>query len=336
MNRGSAGTAAYMMPAFVQPMLARPGSLPARDADWAAEIKWDGYRAGAYCRGGDLELVSRNGNEISDRFPEITELGASAPGENLILDGEIVALDPEGLPDFGRLQQLFHAERTGRRPEGPGAVYMIFDVLHHAGRQLADLPYLERREILGGLDLNGPSWQTPDHARGDLTELLGATRERGLEGLVLKRLDSRYEPGMRSGAWLKVKNVRSQELVVGGWLPGEGAREGKVGALLVGAWDGEGAERRLLYMGRVGTGFDRDSLALLADRLEPLRRAHSPFATAVPAGAVHVEPELVVEVEFRELTRDGLLRHASFKGLRPDKPAGEVVPESPGGAGIAG
>jgi bifunctional non-homologous end joining protein LigD len=182
--------------------------------------------------------------------------------------------------------------------------------------------------MLDSLDLEGASWQTPNHHVGDCAALLDASRKQGLEGIVAKRLDSRYAPGRRSRAWLKIKNVRSQEVVIGGWLPGKGRREGAIGALLVGYRDSASGEPALRYAGRVGTGFRDEDLRMLAGRLEPLRTEASPFeGRQPPREAIFVEPKLVAEVEFSEWTSSGTLRQPSYKGLREDKNPAEVVRE---------
>jgi bifunctional non-homologous end joining protein LigD len=205
--------------------------------------------------------------------------------------------------------------------------YLIFDLLYLDGRSFVDLPYAERRERLEALSLEGPSWQTPSHHRGEGKALLHLTRERGLEGLVAKRLDSRYLPGRRSRAWLKVKNVRSQELVIGGWLPGQGSRAGAIGAIVVGYYEDDG-ERRLRYAGRVGSGFTEAELRRLAAMLEPLETPESPFeGRQPPKQAVFVEPRLVAEIAFREWTAARTLRAPVYKGLRTDKDPAEVVLE---------
>jgi bifunctional non-homologous end joining protein LigD len=190
------------------------------------------------------------------------------------------------------------------------------------------LPQERRRQLLEELALSGTAWQTPAVHRGDGAALLAATAEQGLEGLVAKRLDAPYEPGRRSTAWVKVKNTRRQELVIGGWTPGEGRRRKRIGALLLGHHDPEG---NLVYAGRVGTGFSERTLEDLRRRMEPLSRPDSPFAPSaqLPREAHFVEPELVAEIEFTEWTPDGQLRHPSYQGLRDDKDAREVVREDP-------
>jgi bifunctional non-homologous end joining protein LigD len=203
----------------------------------------------------------------------------------------------------------------------------VFDVLHASGSSLLDVALSERRQVLEGLGLEGGCWSVPPTFPGAARALHAATREEGLEGVVVKRLDSRYEPGRRSDCWLKVKHLRRQSAVVAGWKPGEGGRAGRIGSLLLGVHDAAG----LVYAGHVGTGFSAATLRLLGERLAPLRRDTPAFDGPVPREhartAVWVEPALVCDVEFTAWTRDGRLRHPSFKGLRDDLVPGEVVRE---------
>jgi bifunctional non-homologous end joining protein LigD len=319
-------------PESVVPMLARLSKLPAKDEGWAVEVKLDGVRAIAYCRPGRLELQSRNLRDVTAQYPEVRRLSRQLGARDAVLDGELVAFDDEGRPSFERLQQRIHQTTdtvVRRRMKSHPVTYVIFDLLYLDGRDLMGEPYRRRRELLEGLELSGPSWQTPRHSTGRARELLEASREHGLEGIVLKRLDSRYSPGKRTGAWLKVKNIGRQEFVIGGWLPGEGRCRNQLGSILLGHFDPDGGGA-FHYAGKVGTGFaDKDLKELLA-RLRPLARKTNPFAGRKgPRGANFVEPELVAEIEFRELTMEGMVRHGSFKGLRDDKPAKEVVLETP-------
>jgi bifunctional non-homologous end joining protein LigD len=313
------------------PMLARLSELPADEEGWGAEVKWDGVRAVAYCRPGRLELRTRNLNEVTGQYPEVRRLSRQLGSHEAVLDGELVAFDREGRPSFERLQQRIHQTSESvvrRRMKTHPVTYVVFDLLYLDGDDLMEEPYRRRRELLEQLELSGPSWQTPGYSTGHAAELLAASREQGLEGLVLKRLDSRYTPGKRPGSWLKVKNVTRQELVIGGWLPGEGRRRNRIGALLVGYYEDDG----LRYGGKVGTGFSERDLEELASRLAPLERQTSPFARGrIPKGARFVEPDLVGEFDYRELTAEGMVRHGAFKGLREDKPAREVFLERPRG-----
>jgi bifunctional non-homologous end joining protein LigD len=322
------------MPEGVRPMAATlTTSVPPDDENWAYEIKWDGIRAIAYCETGRLRLESRTLRDITATYPELRAIAAELGSRDAILDGEIVAFDEDGRPSFERLQGRMNlaSESAVRRRMGDCPVtYLVFDVIYLDGRTLIDLPYPERRERLEALKLDGPSWQTPSYHRGDGKSLLDLTRQRGLEGLVAKRLDSRYLPGRRTRAWLKVKNLMGQELVIGGWLPGQGRRAGTLGALLVGYYEEEDGAQHLRYAGRVGTGFTDEELDRLAAKLEPLRTKKSPFTgRQPPRAAVFVEPALVAEVAFREWTKARTLRAPVYKGLRPDKKPGEVVFEQP-------
>jgi bifunctional non-homologous end joining protein LigD len=320
------------MPRHLKPMLATLTTRLPHDEDaWAYELKWDGVRAIAYCEGGHLRLESRNLREITPQYPELRPLAAVLGAREAVLDGEAVAFDEDGRPSFERLQSRINlaSEAAVRRKMADVPVtYLIFDLLYLDGHTLVDLPYTERRERLEALELEGSHWQTPRHHRGEGKALLRLTQERDLEGLVAKRLDSRYLPGRRSRAWLKVKNIRSQELVIGGWLPGQGRRAGTIGAILVGYYEDDGRGRRLRYAGRVGSGFTEAELQRLAGLLEPLQTKQSPFeGRQPPKQAVFVEPRLVAEIAFREWTAARTLRAPVYKGLRTDKDPAEVVLE---------
>ena len=247
------------MPERIVPMLARLGRLPADEREWSFEVKWDGVRAIAYAQPGRLRLESRNLNDVTDAYPEVRGLLLSLGMRDAVLDGEIVAFDEAGKPSFERLQRRMHVTSPSsvrRLTASTPVVYAIFDVLYLDGHSLMGLPYTERRERLEALELSGPAWRVPAAHPGEGTRLLRATEAQGLEGVVAKRLDSRYEPGRRGGAWFKVKNVLKQELVIGGWLPGEGRRSERIGALLMGYYE----NGRFSYAGRVGTGFTEMTL----------------------------------------------------------------------------
>jgi bifunctional non-homologous end joining protein LigD len=318
------------LPRHVKPMLATLSTLPPDHERWAYEIKWDGIRAIAFCETGRLRLESRNLRDITSHYPELRGLAAELGSREAVLDGEVVAFDDDGQPNFERLQSrmnLASEAAVRRRMADRPVTYLAFDLLHLEGRSLIDAPYTERRDRLEELGLDGPHWQTPRYHRGEGEELLRLTRARGLEGLVAKRLDGRYLVGRRSRAWLKVKNILSQDLVIGGWLPGRGRRSGTLGAILVG-YHGEGGEGGLRYAGRVGSGFTDDELDRLTALLEPLRASESPFVgRQPPREAVFVEPRLVAEVAFREWTAARTLRAPVYKGLRPDADPSEVVME---------
>jgi bifunctional non-homologous end joining protein LigD len=319
------------MPERIVPMLARSANeIPTRELDFSFEIKWDGVRAIAYAKPGRLRLESRNLREITDSYPELRGLLGDLGMREAVLDGELVAFDEHGKPSFERLQRRMHvtsASAVRRLSSSTPVVYAIFDLLYLDGRVLMDAPYEERRARLEELELSGPAWRVPAAHRGEGKRLREATRKQGLEGVIAKRLGSTYDPGRRSGAWLKIKNFIRQELVIAGWLPGEGRRAERIGALLMGHY----RDGKLVYAGRVGTGFTEATLDQLAARLIPLRRDENPFGEApkLPRNAQFVEPRLVAEVEFREWTAEGVMRAPSFKGLREDKAASEVVREGP-------
>jgi bifunctional non-homologous end joining protein LigD len=315
------------MPDRLAPMLARSGPLPADDAAYGYEVKWDGIRALLYCDHGHLSVQGRNFTDFTPRYPELRELAPRLGSRRLILDGEVVAFDEQGRPSFERMQARMHLASDSavrRRMRDTPVTYVIFDLLYLDGRSTLVLSYEVRRELLVRLELEGPAWRTPDYHRGEGRALLDATARLGVEGIVAKKLDCPYEPGRRSSAWIKVKNVKVQDVVIGGWTPGAGGRSGRLGALAVGVMEGG----RLVYAGKVGTGFTEATLAILMRELEPLRNADSPFTgRQPPKGTIFVEPRLVAAVEFREWTRSGTLRAPSFKGLRDDKDPQECIRE---------
>ncbi len=279
-------------------------------------------RAVTYLDGGQLMVVSRNDREVSGSYPELSALLKRFPRRRVILDGEIVALDAEGVPSFSLLQQRMHVRipSPALRERVPVQLY-VFDLLHLGTRSTLELPYTRRRQMLAELGLDDEVATTPPYwADSAGKDLMHAAAERGLEGVVAKRLDSPYQPGIRSRLWVKTPRNKTVEVVVAGWKPGEGRRAGLIGSLLLGVYDDAG---RLTYAGNVGTGFTHEMLGELARQLAPLRRDTSPFDQPVPradARQAHwVEPNLVGEVTYRTLTPDGRLRHPAWRGLRPDK-----------------
>ncbi len=317
------------MPDAILPMLARAGPLPRDPATgaphWAHEIKWDGMRALAFSQPGRVRFQARSLADVTDSYPELARLNRALSSHSAVLDGEIVAFDDEGKPSFEALQRRMNvgsAAQSRRLSRDRPVTYMIFDLLWLDGHSVMDLTYAQRRELLAALELDGERWQTPEHVVGHGAEILAASVEQGLEGVVAKRLDSRYSPGLRTPAWLKVKNVRRQDVVIAGWMPGKGKRRDRVGALLAGVRE----NGELRYAGRVGTGFTESELDSLSALLGPLERPSSPFAgggPTLPRGAVFTEPRLVCEVEFLEWTADGAMRAPSYKGLR-DVPSSDV------------
>jgi bifunctional non-homologous end joining protein LigD len=319
------------LPAAIAPMLATAGELPRSDAGWAYEFKWDGVRAVTYVDGGRVRAMSRGEKDLTRSFPELRDLGAQLGSRPAVLDGELVAFDDAGRPSFGRLQQrlnLGSAAAITKRAAEVNATYLVFDVLHLDGESLLAASYDERRDALESLGLAGDSVAVPPAFRDAAgADVLAAAEAGQLEGVVAKRRDSVYRPGERSPQWVKVKVTRTQEVVIGGWTDGEGERTGSLGALLLGVNEGD----QLRYAGKVGTGFDASTRRELLAALRPLVCEASPFAGALPRaetkGAHFVTPDLVGEVRFAEWTAGGHLRHTSWRGLRIDKTASEVVRE---------
>jgi bifunctional non-homologous end joining protein LigD len=314
-------------------MLAVPTTdLPPDDARWAYEMKWDGMRALVGVERGEVWAASRAGNDATARFPELAGLADALGDLDALLDGEIVALDDAGVPRFERLQPRMQAGSAAAIRRGvaeQAVVYMVFDVLWLDGHSTCELPYTDRRAVLERLGLAGPAWQTPPTAYGAGAHVLESAGQLGLEGVVAKRRDSTYLAGKRSDAWRKIKPTLGQELVVGGWLPGAGRLENRLGSLLVGYHDVENGRAVLRFAGRVGSGINGAHRNRLEALLRPLRRPTSPFVAAprLP-DAVWVEPQLVVEVAFHEWTSAGVLRAPRYRGQRDDKPAGDVVRET--------
>ncbi|GHE75716.1 ATP-dependent DNA ligase [Streptomyces longispororuber] len=318
----------------IDPMLASTGPLPPPRAEhlWSAETKYDGQRAVVYLAGdGSVLLRSRSGADITAAYPEFAGLGDSV-GAPAVLDGEIVVLDERGRPDFARLQpRMGLAASPGRAArlaaEAP-AHLVLFDVMFLDGRLLTSLPYAERRPHLTRLVAPGPSWSVPSSVSGRSREALELTRSLGLEGILLKRLDSVYEPGVRSRAWVKVRNVRTVDAVVGGWLPGQGRLRGLPGAVLV----GEVRDGALRYIGAVGTGWSERERAHLAELLAVAAQDTCPFTPPPPARGAEahwVLPRLVAEISYSTRTRTGLLRQPVWHRLRPDLAPGDLDGEGP-------
>ncbi|MEQ7125938.1 non-homologous end-joining DNA ligase [Actinopolymorpha sp. B11F2] len=325
---------------YIAPMLATPGTMPppADQERWAFEMKWDGVRTVAYAARDQVVLLGRSGRDFTSTYPELSgaTMDEVAGAEGLVVDGEVVAFDDQGRPSFERLQSRMHGPPRGRsRQAGPTrqagtapVCYLVFDLLYLRGRSLVGEPYHVRRALLRDLALPAPAWQVPPAFEGMGAAALETSHRQQLEGIVAKRLDWAYEPGRRSPAWIKIKHVRTQDVVIGGWRIGAGSRAGTFGSLLCGVYEGD----RLVYAGRVGTGFTQARLKALTERLAPLARDASPFDESVPAAdardARWVEPVLVGEVAFAQWTRDGRLWHPSWRGLRDDRDPRDVVRES--------
>ncbi|MDI9915195.1 ATP-dependent DNA ligase [Rhodococcus sp. IEGM 1379] len=301
-------------PKNLEPMLATVGSAEDLDVEeWAFEGKWDGIRVILEYHSGAMSLRSRAGNDKTADYPALAHLGEILDGHEVVIDGEVVAYDPQGVTDFGLLQR-------GGTPE-----FLAFDLLYLDGVSLLRKSYADRRTVLNALAANVGDLNVPPQIEGTAENALEVSRESGWEGIVAKRLASVYLPGRRGSSWIKVKNWRTQEVVIGGWRTGQGNRSHGIGALLLGI----PGENGLSYVGRVGTGFtDRDLEKLLAV-LKPLQQSENPFAEELPAddrkGAVWVSPELVGEVRFMDWTESSRLRHPSWRGIRGDKTPTDVT-----------
>ncbi|MEM7338030.1 MAG: non-homologous end-joining DNA ligase [Actinomycetota bacterium] len=304
---------------WVRPMKAVLGPLPAGD-EWAFELKWDGVRVQAHCRpstdpstASALTLFSMSGRDVTSHYPELADL-ASALALPAVIDGEVVVFDGDQ-PSFGRLQHRMHVSRPTPNLVVDHPVWFVaFDLLALDDRSILDLPLRQRRSLLGQILDDGARWRVSPQAVGQGDELLAIATERGLEGVMAKRLDSRYRPG-RSSDWVKVKLRRRQEFVVGGWLPGQGALEGTIGSLVIGVY----SNGVLAPVGSVGSGLTDAERAILADLMRPAE--HCPFGhepELVRGPAVWVEPELVIEVEYGSWPADGNVRHPVYAGRRSD------------------
>jgi bifunctional non-homologous end joining protein LigD len=315
------------MPPRVEPMLATLASRPFRNDDWLFEVKWDGYRLGAAVRDGSVRTLTRGGGDGAAFFPGLLTPASWIAAREAIVDGEVVALDPEGRPDFGRLQEL-----TGVRGAA-GLVYEVFDLLYLDGHLLTDLPLEDRKRLLRTVLRDQPRVRYADHVVGEGIAFHRAVAARGLEGVIAKRRRSRYLPGRRSPDWLKIKLRPEQELVVGGWTPGERNAAG-LGSLAVGVHE----EGRLRYAGKVGSGFTARARADLRARLEKLAQASPPFDPSPPLdargrwggdlrGVRWVRPQLVIRAEIAGWSRDEHVRQAAYKGVALDRDPQLVIRE---------
>jgi bifunctional non-homologous end joining protein LigD len=324
------------MPRRVQPMLAiLAANLPHDGKNWAFEYKWDGVRAIAYKDRATWRIESRNLLDITKRYPELLALRGALGNRTAVLDGEIIALDDSHRPSFPLLQRRMHvndASQIARLVKTVPIAFVLFDVLYLDGKSLVDEPYTTRRQILEDLSLTAEHVQlTPSHAnRGE--QLLNSARKNGLEGIVAKRLDSIYEVGRRSPNWLKIKIIQRQEFVIAGWTGESTGLANRIGTMLLGYHDSDG---RLHYAGHVGTGLSSKDHTPLVAKFKKLARPTNPFVEKLPAARkggnkiLFLQPKLVAEVEFRRWPEGGLVQQASFKGLRADKSAKQVVKEVP-------
>ncbi len=305
----------------IKPMSAVTGELPSDDDAWQFEPKWDGMRVVVRIDGGTVQASSRTDRDVTAEFPELGDLASVA--DRAVLDGEVVAMGPDGRTSFGRLQQRFGVTdpiQVEARMRSVPAFYVVFDLLHLDGEDLWHLPLDERRRRLEQVVDAGPTWRITPAGRGHGEAWLDAARTQRLEGVMAKRLDSPYQPGRRSTAWRKVKLRHEQEFVVCGWTPGTGARDrpDAVGALVLGCHD----EGRLRWVGNVGTGLRQADLRWWRRELEEAEQDVAPFAEPISHPALHgarwAAPTHVVQVAYAEWTTEGRLRQPSLLGRRPD------------------
>jgi len=321
-------------PRFIDPMKPRLVDDPPTAGDWSYELKFDGIRACAIKDGESVSLMSRNKNELRGRFPEVADAIRNLSIEDCVIDGEVVAMDDQGRTSFQLLQGL---EMGSQKPP---VCFYVFDLLQLDGKSLMQLPLTARKEVLGKVcDGGGDPIRYSGEIGGDARILLAEVQKRGLEGLIGKLRDSVYESGQRSGAWIKLKCVNEQEFVIGGFTPPGGSRK-YFGALLVGYYEG----KKLMFAGKVGTGFNGRLLASLHKQFKAEKRADCPFADlpskqggqwvqgitpAMMRRCEWVNPVFVCQVKFAEWTRDAKLRQPVFLGLREDKKARDVGREIP-------
>lgn len=309
-------------------MLAGRFGLPPDTGGWMVEPKWDGIRAVVTVHRGTVTFSSRNDNDVSAAYPELSTPPAVLADRGAVLDGEVVAIADDGRSSFGRLQRRMHVRHPPSQlvREVP-VTLVVFDLLWLDGRSLVTAPQVERRRRLDALGIVVHPWMTSPVLDLPADEdLLETGREMGLEGFMVKRLDALYAPGRRSEAWAKVKCTRRREFVVGGWAEGKGGRSGALGSLALGVYDRPRDEaRRLVFVGLVGSGLSGADVEAFRRVRRKLARERSPFANPVPAGVRFLEPVLVAEVTFSAVTAAGTLRHPVLEGFRTDLDAAEVV-----------
>jgi bifunctional non-homologous end joining protein LigD len=315
------------LPDHIPPMLAVLSAMPQDETRYSFEFKWDGIRALCFYDGQDLRFESRNLRDITAQYPELQGLRKSLRTP-VVLDGEIVALDRHGRPDFSLLQNRMHVRHHKARQAGTFPIqYIIFDLLYHRNENLMPEPYLLRRKQLQELDLESPNWRISPSTRGHGKEIWNIAKKNQLEGIIAKESDSAYEPGHRSGTWLKIKQTKTEELLIGGWVPGRGEITEGVGALLLGYYD---KNSKFRYAGKIGTGMSYEERLMLKGWFKTIPLKESPFLD--PTGeknALFCKPQYVVSVEFRGWTPGGKLRQGAHIGIRYDKNPEEVILNPP-------
>jgi bifunctional non-homologous end joining protein LigD len=308
-------------------MLAGGNGIPPNSAAYQFEPKLDGQRIVVLTSPDGVVVTNRRGGEITGTYPELAGMAEALAPHSAVLDGEVVTFNEKGHTSFQRLQRRMHViQPPARLLADTPAVFVAFDVLWLDGELLVDQPQTERRRVLDGLGVKGPSWQTAPVLDATPEELLQACRQAGLEGFMAKKLDAPYSVGRRTTAWWKVKCGRRREFVVGGWSSGQGSRRESIGSLALGCYDTDADQaQRLFYVGQAGSGLNEDMIRQLQKLFGQIGLPASPFVNPPPLKLHFVRPMLVVEVAYTEVTESGTLRQPSLKGLRTDVIAGEVT-----------
>ncbi len=313
-------------PSSIRPMLASLAKKPFSDSNWLFEPKLDGYRTLAFIRNGEAKLVSRNGLIVSQKYPDLIQKLNKQETQEMVLDGEVMALNENGRSCFQCLQDHWN-RKTLKGSDGTNVkhsiIYYVFDILHLNGYDLRNVPLYQRKNLLASTLSPSGNVRSVEYFENDGLALYEASIKLGLEGVIAKLRDSIYEQGLRSHNWLKVKSIQSDEFVIGGYTQGTGNRANTFGALLLGSYDDKG---QLVFVGHVGSGFDEKKLAELQLKMDAIRIEDDPFIATPPLNGpvTWVKPELVAEVKFAEKTQEGYLRIPIFLRLREDKSPAEV------------
>jgi bifunctional non-homologous end joining protein LigD len=309
------------MPEAIEPMLATLGKLPQDSEKWAFEFKWDGIRAISYWNGRQLSIKSRNLIDITFRYPELYDIGPLL-GASAIIDGEIVALDEKNSPSFAILQKRMNISSPGalKSLAAMRIYYYVFDILFQDGKSLMQQPYTRRRRSLEKLNISHRCLKVSPSYLGKGQAILAVAKQHHLEGIVCKKVDSLYTPGIRSNEWIKVKLVKSGEFIICGFRY-SGESVSRIGSLQLGAYDDD---MKLHFVGSLGTGFSDDDHRFLLDLLTPIKIKKPAFVEKPEKNVVFTKPVYVAQVEYRRWPAGGMLQQSSYKGIRTDKSASEI------------
>jgi bifunctional non-homologous end joining protein LigD len=310
------------MPLHIEPMLAKLGTLPTDWENWGYEFKWDGIRAIMYWDGSKIKIESRNLIDITFRYPELSNLGKLLD-KNAIVDGEIIAPDSKGRPSFSILQQrmLISENKFTKSLMNIKIYYYIFDILFFNNKNLMRQTYENRRNLLESLNIDHPFSKVPPSFRGKGQVILSVAKQHGLEGVVCKKINSIYNINKRSGDWLKVKIIKSDEFIICGFKYVKNNKN-RIGSLQLGIYD---KNKKLKFVGGVGTGFGAIDHKMLLSKLQDEIINKNPFTEKIEKDVIFVKLKYVAEVEYRRWPENGILQQASYKGLRLDKSPDEIV-----------